>query len=278
MSTTTDSDLDIRVQLIGPKEAASFLGNMPKNRNVRKTRVALFERAMREGRWREEEGEPIRFSPEGELLDGQHRLRAIIASRQTFKFVVYRNVPSSVMRVVDTGSSRNLSDYLQMEKEPYAIDLSAAIYAMMRYELHDGVVAPPTTYQRGDIDEALTFFESHQGLRGALQKGRPTAMRFRGGRGKWTALYYILSGIDQEDADFFFDKLGEGAEGLSKGHPVLALYQRLTGDLQHARGFTGIEYSALVLKAWNLYRRGTQSQVLKWQGGGARPEPYPKPE
>jgi hypothetical protein len=55
----------------------------------------------------------------GELLDGAHRLRAIIESGITQKLVIVKGVDTEAFKYIDSGAGRNLSDSLYIQQRPY---------------------------------------------------------------------------------------------------------------------------------------------------------------
>jgi hypothetical protein len=88
-----------------------------KNRGVTATRVAQYAQSMRDGRWRVT-GEPLMMSPQG-LINGQHRLLAIIESEMCFPMLVVTHSSADVYKVIDTGNSRDAGDLLSQHTGSY---------------------------------------------------------------------------------------------------------------------------------------------------------------
>lgn len=65
------------VETITPELAADLLSRNMKNRPVSQQRVRKYMAAMVAGKWLLN-GEAIKISIDGRLIDGQHRLKAII--------------------------------------------------------------------------------------------------------------------------------------------------------------------------------------------------------
>jgi len=59
--------------------------------------------------------------------------------------------------------------------------------------------------------------------------------------------------------------------------PVGLLRKRLINNMRGTMRLGQKEYTALVLKAWNMYRRGETAKTLSYKPGGAHPEEYPTP-
>lgn len=95
---------------ITPEKANEFLGKNIVNRNIRDKRVNQYVKEMQNGRW-ELNGESIKFNDKGELIDGQHRLTAIVKSGMAIDMCVVWDVPSEVT-ILDRGSGRSTADTL----------------------------------------------------------------------------------------------------------------------------------------------------------------------
>lgn len=103
--------MKVQVMDITPEMAKAFLLRQIKSqRSLSKEHVRRLAKAMTDGRFLET-GAPIRVTVEGELLDGQHRLAACVASGVTLHNIVVEVVDAKVMCVVDTDQrGRNVSD------------------------------------------------------------------------------------------------------------------------------------------------------------------------
>ncbi len=88
------------------------------NRPVRPKHVEFVARQLREGRWRETH-QGIAFSPEGDLLDGQHRLMGLVESDiPEAEFTVAFNVPRESYQIIDFGNlPRTLGDVTGFDRK-----------------------------------------------------------------------------------------------------------------------------------------------------------------
>jgi hypothetical protein len=103
-------------ELITPEIAAKYLEvNSSLNRNVNPRHLAKLVRDMNDDRFRDDVvREPIQFNTSGELCNGQHRLRAIIETGNTYTFTVEYNVPDNNYEYMDQGLARSLNDNLKL--------------------------------------------------------------------------------------------------------------------------------------------------------------------
>ncbi len=82
--------------------------NITNNRNINENRVAAYAEEMRANNWIPN-GQAIQFDEGGLLIDGQHRLKALIRSGKTVQMLVVRGVPRNAVEVIDTMQPRSLA-------------------------------------------------------------------------------------------------------------------------------------------------------------------------
>ncbi len=111
------------VVLVSPAMAEYWLQSNTFNRKVRKSRVRLYARDMAAGRWLFNP-QGIEFAVDGTLINGQHRLMAIVQSGVTVQMVVWFNVPPSTRQVIDIGGGRSLADTENLTTSQAAVTLS----------------------------------------------------------------------------------------------------------------------------------------------------------
>lgn len=99
---------------IGPEKALNWLENAnTNNRKVMDKHVRKLARDMKNGKWQFNH-QGIAFSSEGVLLDGQHRLWAIVESGMTIKMAVTFNMPPQSKMTIDVIQSRSMADVLRL--------------------------------------------------------------------------------------------------------------------------------------------------------------------
>jgi len=115
------------IKEIGPKEASKLLETNEKNRSIKKVHLEYLTRQMNENKWKENTGESIKISKKGKLLDGQHRLQAVINSGKKLKFLVATDLEEEVFAVIDSGVSRSSGDVLHAMGVHNAFSVAALI-------------------------------------------------------------------------------------------------------------------------------------------------------
>ena len=119
--------METKVETITPQRALDILQNNAKNRNLDKSLVMHFANQMKDGGWRLT-GQGISLADDGTLIDGQHRLAAIVKCRQPQKFIVtYGLNYNEVYPVYDTGKVRTAKDVLSINNVKYAGPIGSAI-------------------------------------------------------------------------------------------------------------------------------------------------------
>lgn len=100
--------------LVSPIFAARLLErNIEGNRNVRDYEVERYARSMRDGNW-VNNGHPVCFSKSGRLIDGQHRLRAIMRAGTPVRLDIRVGVDDKAMPTIDAGIKRTGADQLRI--------------------------------------------------------------------------------------------------------------------------------------------------------------------
>ena len=118
---------------ITPELASLYIQkNIPNNRRIDANRVASYALAMKSGDWKcTHQG--IGFDTDGNLIDGQHRLSAIIRSGVTVRMAVTTGIEKNALYNIDTAKSRTINDLMQInDEESYVKQMSRAAAALLR--------------------------------------------------------------------------------------------------------------------------------------------------
>lgn len=106
MSTVTEN--------ITPAKAQEYLRTSRGNRPISKVYVRSYADTMKKGGWMLN-GVPIIFDTDGHLVDGHHRLLAVIEAGIPVRFDVVRGAPSEAFTTYDTGRHRTVGQILAMQ-------------------------------------------------------------------------------------------------------------------------------------------------------------------
>jgi len=264
------------VERVSPHTARMWFEGRRDNRPVNENAWKRYATDMAEGRWHNT-GVPLVFNGAGRLMDGQHRLLAVIEYGKPVDFVVVRGVDDAAMEAYDIGLARRLADFLHLRGESYAKQIAATIHYVARYERY-GTFQPLMVQQGQTVQQALEFFDSRADeLRYAVLFAQTISKHIPVSQSIIASLYVLFAAINEADADDFFDKLGSGVD-LAATDAILLFRQRMINNRAARDKIAPHVVAALAIKAWNAYRAGRPVLQLSWHPGGKTPEPFPKPE
>lgn len=259
---------------ITPEIAAEILPKNVRNRNISPSQLNKVRHALTSGQWKLN-GEAIKIAKDGTLLDGQHRLTACVQTGIPFQTLIIYGLDKDTQDTMDTGKSRGPADVLSIAGYKNSALLAAITLGIIRSETWNMRTAfvnggnYPVTAREilHRVQEEPTITE----LCSVAQTVRKAGLA-----GKISGvLYYRFAEIDKQDADYFFARLSEG-DGLERGNPILTLREHLFSLKNSNHGaLNPVFVSAIVIKAWNKFRRGEQCFQLRFKTGGANPEKYP---
>lgn len=262
---------------VTPEMARQLLEQNTRNRKVSKGNYSKVLEAMTAGEW-ELNGEAIKIARNGQILDGQHRLMVSADNDIPFQTLIVYGLETETQDTMDTGKSRSTADVLSIEGYPGATNLAAIVLGVIRSERWGLKVATLGSASAYPVTpkQALARLKDEPGL---VDLSRYAVSIRKCGLSAKVAgvLYYHLSKIDADDAQFFFDSLRDG-DGLVRGNPIHTLREHLLALKNNQRGVLNTTYmAAVVIKAWNKYRLGEECKQLKFRPGGANPEKFPEP-
>jgi len=262
---------EAHVVFVTPEIAKLWLARNTDNRNLRRGRARALGEDMEQGQWREN-GESMSFDTNGVLVDGQHRLQAVINSGHGFMATVTLGVDPTVRPTVNTGLKRSAADILKMEGEQYGTQLAAATQLWARYvsgQLERGSFGPSKLSHQQvlsmisvcpDIRDSVQYICKQQ--RGLIAHSDAAFLHYA----------IVRSGELRERADEFMDRFLDG-RNLDIGNPILALRNRIIVESKSGPGGRVSKHQviALVLKAYKLWRNGKESKYLKFKEGESFP-------
>lgn len=111
--TTPSGHLSITVETITPELATAYLATNANNRRMRPRLVEILKRDILAGNYTFTH-QGIAFDEADTLIDGQHRLTAIIASGRTVPMLVFRGMQRSSQEVIDLGQARSIAETLKI--------------------------------------------------------------------------------------------------------------------------------------------------------------------
>lgn len=264
---------EARFVKITPEMAAEWLEFNRKNRTEKYGGTVSYSGDMADGEWMVT-GDTIKFDWFGNLIDGQHRLKACIQAGRTIISLVVWGVDPKAQDRVDTGMSRSFRDQLQMAGVKYAPTISALARRVYLWE-------PPNneriSFQKGKISPVRLekVLKTHEEIVHCAVFVHGLASKADLHASHIAFLYWVLRQANPDEAPVFIHKLALGV-GLEENDPILVLRDWIRREKpKKSRDFEGELLWKTVL-AWNAWLSGRKISKLQLPKGGKRASLFPR--
>jgi len=214
MQLQIETTLTTAIETISPDLAAQYLKTQQKNRKLNGERIEVFANDIRSNRWLLT-GEAIKFDVYGHLIDGQHRLSAIIRSNTSATMLVIRGCEEEVQSVLDSGQSRTVAQAFDM----HGIAATVQEVAVLRGMFSTVGNFEPRNISRQRLFEAWDVF--HQSVRFASKKNGVRAMPGSTTRAVVARAHFC--GEDAERLERFLYVADTGFSESSTDNPAIAM-------------------------------------------------------
>lgn len=255
---------------VTPELAEQWLTRNTRNRHLRKSLFNNYARNMAAGRW-VMNGETLKFDTAGNLLDGQHRLKAITVAGQSVDMLVVTGLDPRAQDTMDVGAKRTMADALTLHDEKNATVLAAVLRKIWLWNLGDH------RFNSGvnpSITECADLLAERPEIRRSVDVAQQVHHHFPVFPQSVTGTaHHIFTGIEPAEATWFFGRLGDGAN-LSTGSPLLSLRNRVLAERADRRRIAPYLRMAYLIRTWNAVRE--DRPLARIQQGPDDPMPMPK--
>lgn len=274
---------DIRFMNVSPVIAAKLLSLNTRNRPKRKKDSDDWANQIVAGKWLTTH-QGVALDRNMIILDGQHRLEAIVESGETVRMPVCVGLAPEVFDVIDTGRKRSAADVLAMRGETSVYNLAATTRLIYAYD--HGLIGRRGSPILGHNDELIAYFNDRATeIRDALRMASRCYTAFHAKRTPASVAVYLLyrDVPDTAEVDNFFEGLIIGAE-LKVTDARWVLRRNFESAFGQTQKREGSEQLALFLKAWAAYMQDEAVRVLAFRKGESFPEVFipgvskPRPE
>ena len=250
---------------VTPELAEQWLKRNKRNRPLTDAKVREYVDAIHADRW-PQNGESIKFDINGDLLDGQHRLNAVIIAKKSVKMLVVEGLDPMVFDTIDIGKVRSGADILHIKGHKHAGRAAAAVKIVKRYEQvaagesHDAARFT-AEIRPTEICEAIAERIGIIKTIGEIGTANPKKIM---PRALFDALYYLFWCKDKQMAKEFMIALRDGIN--IQDYPAgLNLRERLiNSNMDSKHGFNQATIAAMVVKVWNAARASKPLQRATW--------------
>lgn len=255
---------------ITPDLAAEWLGkNIENNRAISMATVNQYAIDIIRGKWRSETGETIKFDRDGRLIDGQHRLKAIVTAQEAVTMQVVTGLEPEVIEVVDTGRKRSAADLLRINQVGYSANTAAVarkIILFLRDEKTSPLLADRMKTRSISNNEVLEFCRKNDvqkhGEFGGLTAQAAFHTYFKGS--DFGFLHWYLSrpaGTEIEDVEKFLRSLAT-LDSVSMDSPIRTLHNKF---LQSKTPISANDRLRFVSEAFEAWKQG-KTNIKFWSG------------
>ena len=201
---------------ITPAMAEKWLkGTTSGNRPVRRTHVKSIAAQIEKGQW-QLNGESIIVDDNGNIVDGQHRLLAIIHAGKSVDSIVVRGVNPDSFKTIDSGATRQAGDVLTLSGYKSGKALAAAINCIHACYASNGFYDTPRTTSGSQIQltkvDYLRLVKEYDGCADSVSyihaRSNSVAV-FRPGSFA-SAMHYIFGTENALARDAFFNAIANG--------------------------------------------------------------------
>lgn len=280
---TNTVETTARVTRVTPELATQWLerdvdvrrnagGDEAKKRGIRDRQVEYLAGVMSRGEWRLN-GETIVVANDGHVLQGNHRLWAVIASGVTIESWTIEGAEEGSYVTYDTGWNRDAAQALAMGNEQYAKNLAAMARLQWNVDQTGGPIRSGLAVRASNA-ELVAVVAANPDLRlGAAfaergrAHGRPLLPKSVIG-----FLHFAISRKhDVETVERFLAQVLEGFE-LTEGSPVFRLRKRLIDNATAPTALRSPPLMALTIIAWNAQLQRKRPRYIAWREDQPWPE------
>lgn len=256
-------NLHFTKQLITPAVATKLIQSNTHNRKISQPVLLRYVADMLNGRWKQDTGETIKISKKGRILDGQHRLHAVVKSGVSNYFYITTGLDEDVFDVIDTGKSRNAADAFTIAdiKNSYQLSAILVYFNLLKENKRKG---RQVNLRQTNSELLEQYYEEPLFWQNITNK---TAVLY-------TAFAKILPGsviggflaylykLNPEKAEDFMEQLCTGLNVTNQS--IALLRNKLMQDRMSPRKMPPSLKMALIIKTWNYYTKGIEVKILKY--------------
>ena len=271
MNKTATPKIIVKLVSVTPDMAFEMLEKNTRNRKVDEKRVRQYAKDMKSSRWALN-GSTIVIAEDGTLLDGQHRLWAVIEANVPVQLLIVYNADKDSIVTMDIGKARTANNILQIEQSAHPGTAAKLTKLLWIHDFMDGNLAPESCRMFVSNSSLRTFYNERKEMIECAAKlaehgKHPFAKAHM-------ALAFCIIGRDTAHRDkigSFFETLKSGA-CLTEKHPIMTLRTRLLDNRLKVRVLSVQETLATYIRVWNAYVRGKDLTTIRWNASEPMPE------
>lgn len=207
-------------------------------------------------------GESLIVADTGNLNDGQHRCRQVIATNKPIETVIVFGPKEATRFTVDVGKNKSAGDFLFMKGRKYSAILAASVSYHIQWR-ENGFISVRGHQRKPTKVQIIEAADEMHGIERSVEYTMPAMKTVKSHPVLAFCHYVFKKRTDADAADEFIGRLIDG-DGVRKQSQIGYCRNRLlsfeTGTRANAR-------AELIFKCWNAWRRGETITSFQLRGG-----------
>ena len=266
--------INITKKRISPCEAEVLLNeHNPYNyRKLNLSTVKIYAKDMKDGNWKDN-GETIKIDTNGNLIDGQHRLQAVVDSGVSIEFIFVDGIDPSVADTIDIGRKRTIEQYLKWADNAYTAGATSVVQQVLtfcRQNKQDGhsaadagisymTIMDEYMSDKSGYNEAASYGKSINADSNKVLKPKEVGAMF----------YYLHRklGVDKNYVETFFHRL------CSTAYNEKSFYKKTMknlGDKEYIKR-SGVTRVNELIECWNAMVHGCSTNRVHYSDWFEKP-------
>lgn len=246
--------VQITIETISPEMARQLLTRMTqRQRPLATTLVDKYAKDMLAGEW-VLTGEPIQVGSDGLVMNGNHRLHAIIRANIPVNIAVAYNVDTRAFRYIDSGKTRTVADRLAIGGLKSATSVAAIAACLYQLKLKESAAVASFSETEQVLTEFGRWLEIGSSYPNHIEPGIPS-----GASGVRAGFVYASRYLAPCD---FSELVSQVVTGVAqKGTPANALRGAITNQSRIGKGRYVL--ACKTIRACEAWKNGEKTVILR---------------
>ena len=243
-----------RIETITPDKAKAYLANNNNNRSINKMNLAFLKSEILAGNY-QMNGQTIVISTSGKLLDGQHRLTAVVETGLPIESIVVNNVDEDTFVTMDTGKPRGGSDALDIHGVQNAKHIASAIRKIVQRFSHSHAYLDRVRYKISNPEFIKYYDRNAKELNNLYEMTHTWALQGNKVVSESDAMAFIfLLKTEGDEIYDFMEELLTGREINPHSNAAQVLRQKLIRNSFSGHRTLDTERRDLVIHSFRKYK------------------------
>ena len=253
---------NVKLVLFTPEMAKEIISKPSTNYRASKEKVVnQYAKDMKNGKWFFC-GDSIKFDKDGNCIDGQHRLKAIIESEKSQMFIRVDGLEPESAQVMDSGFKRSVEDYLRKQANAYEAGAAAIVRQVETFKKKSKHMGHSTADSKVSYSEVVELYDNDTewynkaaiyGKKISKESARILKQTEVG------ALYYYLVRVMRVNVDYVEDFFFKLCNAARNDKSIFNTTMSNLGDKDFIKR-SGVKRTDEFISCWNAMVHGCTTQ------------------